>query len=380
MLTPMWTLFSFLSAFSFLCSADSIFQVNVENSWAASEATLEVGITAAKPDDKYKDLGDLLTQPILGQIEQYTWPPAALENLAAFKELRSKERPVRKDGETFRILLVYPSTKEVKNEPLRKWIEPQINAVLNTVLGEGKYTYDPTPATFKVGDTGVGEQPYNQMGPLGAWNRIRYCVDHLEDEPAEDHNSKPGAYSNYHAIIVLSLESSITSKEEGGYDSPNVVIYEVYSGYVLAARGAGPAVQQKLLDYTLQQYKYDNDLSEEIRDLCGAVTYGNVLKMIYGVSDSNWHINQTGGQKWRLLTPFLDDHLPMFLPPTGSSAPTHHPYAQPLPKAALADLSALQQLIVRPHYAAFPRRGVSTEGFYPWEALPGLLVLLLPDT
>lgn len=238
-----------------------------------------------------------------------------------------ENRPALNHGETCQILLVYPTKKEEKIIPLRKWAQSQISNHFKELDIKVEFEEE----AFDVPDTGVGEQPYcgdpegllsetpeeilrndpkrDPKGFRGAFNRLNYCQDELLSQKME----KP-----YHGVLILSMESDL-SKGEICSDAPNFIAFECFTGLTIAGRGRGPAAQQDFLAIAQKSGFEDEE------KLCGNRTYGDVLHEKFGIKSSDWHghvCNRTRAELFEELLNTLKMDLSEFIQLTYSS-PSH---------------------------------------------------------
>ncbi len=163
--------------------------------------------------------------------------------------------------DTIRILFAYPSTKALKNQPLRAALEKAL-ASLNKEVEISEFTY------IAQGPN----QPYGGQGMKCSWSRIVHGIA-----------SHSHTFHDYHAVFFIYVESSIDESSEP-YDRPNLIIYEYFSGWNACGAGCGPAVQEELLELAKLA-----DLEEGIE---GYTTYGSILEGLFGefgVKAPDWH-------------------------------------------------------------------------------------------
>lgn len=178
----------------------------------------------------------------------------------------NRSRMVRSPGDPVRVLVVFPSLKEVKNEPLEDLISKK--------LRESFSNLEIVTKCYNVSDTGQGNQPIHEVdrdgGKDGACERIRCGVSLLEL-----------SFYEYHFVLFASVESCINMVGPVFYDEACIVLYEYFTGLSAGVYSRGPEVQAELLDLAFQQ---DVILSQP-----GATTYGQILNSKFGVSASEWH-------------------------------------------------------------------------------------------
>ncbi|OKL57985.1 hypothetical protein UA08_06858 [Talaromyces atroroseus] len=181
------------------------------------------------------------------------------------------------------VAVFYTTEKEVKVAPLREMLKGYAERLF---ASKGVKVYF-KEFFFVVKDTGVGEQPYDPNGIVGAVNRIQYVQNLLNGKIEWSQKFAKPRLEDFHRIIFPSLESDI--KKNGAmtaYDKPNIVFYEYITGKILAGMGRGPGCQADLLK-----------LAQETKD----ITYGSVVQEKFSewiyqsinnsaeFSGSNWH-------------------------------------------------------------------------------------------
>lgn len=270
------------------------------------------------------------TQDLVGDHLRIEWPVPEVKTLKyapAGVEFSPKEhlreppkRPEWKAGTPYNIVLAFPTLKPAKNDPLEKWFKEQIEKVLD--MAQVGF---PKKIEFKVRNTRlVGEQPLNTTkGAQGVTVRKEELQNYFLDPKSKDYIKEEDLP---HSLWMIPLESSLTERppldgnnkvigtaEYKGYDTPNVLATELYSGASVFGRGAGPRVQgpnmknaKGEIEFDFLQLVFDRGFDDQGWErLCGQHTYGEMVEEKTGLSDDNWHLSACGYSRMAIIDDFL---------------------------------------------------------------------------
>lgn len=143
-------------------------------------------------------------------------------------------------------------------------------------------------------DSGVGEQPYNEAGLLGAWNRISNALNFLDD-PENQAILKEGKIGT---VMVASIESYIQIIDvDRPTDYGVVVIHNATTNKTVATLSQGVTVPTKYLEKA-RELGFEDD-----EENCGKVTVGVVFaREAEGIDKANWHEVVAGKSRYDILT------------------------------------------------------------------------------
>ncbi|KAF2002633.1 hypothetical protein P154DRAFT_130860 [Amniculicola lignicola CBS 123094] len=180
------------------------------------------------------------------------------------------------------ILLLTPTQNKFKTKLLRETFENQIpkGQILHTLC-----------IAF---DSGVGEQPYNEAGLQGAWNRISNALHYL-DKPENQTILKEEKIGT---VIVASIENYIQITDvERPTDYGVIVIHNTTTDKTVATLSQGVTVPIKYLDRARKLGFEDEEKN------FGKVTVGVLFaEEVEGIDKANWHEVVAGKSRYDILT------------------------------------------------------------------------------
>ncbi|KAI5456100.1 hypothetical protein BGZ63DRAFT_409198 [Mariannaea sp. PMI_226] len=147
-------------------------------------------------------------------------------------------------------------------------------------------------------ETGVGEQPYNDAGPLGAYNRVENALTQLHS----DHKEKLESWK-IGTVIVASIESFIqTEGIEEPTDFAFILFYNATNGTVLTGVSDGTPVPDKAFVDFAKSLGCNNGNKNH-----GLYTVGEVLsRHCLGIEAADWHIIVVGQSRFVILRKAVD--------------------------------------------------------------------------
>jgi len=178
-------------------------------------------------------------------------------------------------------LLVVPTANASKTELLRSIVAKQTPADV---------TLHVITITF---DSGVGEQPYNDAGVLGARNRIANALAHL----AEPENHEVLRAHNAGTVLVASIENFIRL---AGANRPTdhgvVMVHNATTGEMAATLSSGVTVPP---EYVERARRFG---CAPGRPDHGNVSVGQVLAAnVPGLDKADWHVVLAGRSRYEIL-------------------------------------------------------------------------------
>lgn len=211
-------------------------------------------------------------EQIMG-TEQIVAPPAAAPDLPP---LPSFEHPVRGEG----ILLIIPTENEFKKKLLQDFIRKKAPAGITV------------STIFVPVDSDVGEQPYNEQGAMGAYNRIKNAIIRLTAAEYE----KDLCEKSIRTIFVASIESYIqTENVDRPTDHGLVVIHNLTSGQTVQGNSRGVTVPPEFVDRA-RRFGYEGHVNH------GKVTVGQILAAnVEGLDKKDWQKVLAGRSRYALL-------------------------------------------------------------------------------
>jgi len=178
------------------------------------------------------------------------------------------------------ILLVIPTANEFKRKLLEDTFIAQTpdNVALRTVI---------VPV-----ESGVGEQPYNNAGIIGAYNRIDNALIRLNTEQYD----KTLREKNVGIVIVASIESYIQLEDvDRPTDYGIVVVYNATTQQTAACSSCGVTVPRTFVDRA-RRFGFEGDPNR------GRVTVGQILAArIPGLDKADWQTVLAGHSRYTLL-------------------------------------------------------------------------------
>ncbi|KAH8719557.1 hypothetical protein GQ44DRAFT_712238 [Phaeosphaeriaceae sp. PMI808] len=137
----------------------------------------------------------------------------------------------------------------------------------------------------------VGEQPYDENGLRGAYNRIRNTLRFLEQ------NEEMLKADRIGTVLIGAIENFIQRSSDGGsaVDYGIVVMYNATTKKMVGTISRGVTVPQRFLEQA-QTEGYEDEERKS-----GKVTVGEVLAEIFGVDKGNWHEIIVGVSRYTLL-------------------------------------------------------------------------------
>jgi hypothetical protein len=178
------------------------------------------------------------------------------------------------------VLLVIPTANESKRRLLKDTFTEKApdGVILRTII---------VPV-----DSEVGEQPYNEAGIIGAYNRINNALIRLDTAEYD----KTFRDKNIGTVIVASIESYI---QVNGVDRPTdygmVVVYNATTQQAAACSSWGVTVPHTFVDRA-RRFGFDGDPNH------GRVTVGQILAAhIPGLDKADWQNVLAGHSRYTLL-------------------------------------------------------------------------------
>ncbi|KAH7012142.1 uncharacterized protein B0I36DRAFT_436771 [Microdochium trichocladiopsis] len=225
------------------------------------------------------------------------------ERIPDIEALRNTEKRVVMSPEDLRQLhSVIPNMSNHTTElAIKSIIQPFIRVIIPTenkhkitiikeyfaklVAEKTEVTYDRIPVR-----SGVGEQPYNAAGALGALNRIQNAVASIKAS-GETMNT-----------FVVAIENYIQVK---GIDRPTdfgiIVAYNVTDDTYAVKVSDGVTIDKDFVE-AAQMYGYESN-----NENFGSVTVGGVLASRFpSIDKANWHEVVAGVPRYRLLTEAIE--------------------------------------------------------------------------
>jgi non-canonical (house-cleaning) NTP pyrophosphatase len=151
-------------------------------------------------------------------------------------------------------------------------------------------------------DSGVGGQPYNDAGTLGACNRISNALQALHADAHQDMLRRKGIGT----VIVASIESYIqTDHVVRPTDFAVIVIHNATTEQTRACVSQGTTVDPRYVEQA-RRFGFDGHPN------FGRVTVGRVLAAhVPGLDEGDWQIVLCGRSRYELLKEAID---PLELP------------------------------------------------------------------
>jgi len=179
------------------------------------------------------------------------------------------------------ILLVIPTANESKGRLIRKAFEGQ------KLMGVAVHSM------IVPFDSGVGEQPYNEAGVLGAHSRISNVLRHLDAPEYQETFLSKGIGT----LIVASIESFI---QLDNVDRPTdygvVVIHNATVGKTAACLSWGATVPPAYVNRA-RRFGFEGNPNH------GRVTVGQILAAhVPGLDKANWQAVLAGRSRYDLLS------------------------------------------------------------------------------
>lgn len=146
-------------------------------------------------------------------------------------------------------------------------------------------------------DSGVGNQPYDENGIKGAYNRILNAILYLDQHPDLLEKNKVGT------VLVGAIENYIQRSATGGpaIDHAAVVMFNATKQTVVGLVGKGVTVPIDALKEA-ERFGFDD---EERRS--GKVTVGEVLANEFGIDKADWNKVVTGVSRYKLIEEVLGE-------------------------------------------------------------------------
>jgi len=178
-------------------------------------------------------------------------------------------------------LLMIPTANKSKRELIQKSLVEQKppNVTLHTVV---------------MGfDSGVGEQPYNDAGVLGAHNRISNAIQHISSR--ENHELLRA--NNIGTVLIASIENFIQLRNvDRPTDYGVVVVHNATTGQTAVAMSSGVTVPEDYIDRA-RRFGFANNADH------GRVTVGQILAAnVPGLDKADWHSILAGRSRYELLS------------------------------------------------------------------------------
>lgn len=243
-----------------------------------SSASLEeyaAANTASYAKELIRGMSDGLTNSIASLRETETIVPPHLD----IKVPPFEPQQFPRHGEA--VLLVIPTINESKGRFLRKAFEKQKpkGVVMHSVV-----------VPF---DSGVGEQPYNEAGVLGAHTRICNALRHLDTPEFQETLVSKGIGT----VIVASIENYIQLDNVGRpTDYGVVVIHNATAGETVAGLSWGVTVPPAYVDRA-RRFGFEGNPNY------GRVAVGQVLAAhVPGLDKADWHSVLAGRSRYDLLS------------------------------------------------------------------------------
>jgi non-canonical (house-cleaning) NTP pyrophosphatase len=142
-------------------------------------------------------------------------------------------------------------------------------------------------------DSGVGEQPYNEAGVLGAHTRICNALRHLDTPEFQETLVSKGIGT----VIVASIENYIQLDNVGRpTDYGVVVIHNATAGETVAGLSWGVTVPPAYVDRA-RRFGFEGNPNY------GRVAVGQVLAAhVPGLDKADWHSILAGRSRYDLLS------------------------------------------------------------------------------
>jgi hypothetical protein len=179
------------------------------------------------------------------------------------------------------VLLVIPTANKSKGRLLREAFENQKpkDVVMHSIV-----------VPF---DSGVGEQPYNEAGVLGAHTRISNALRHLDAPEHQETLVSKGIGT----VIVASIESYIQlDNVSRPTDYGVVVIHNATAGETAAGLSWGVTVPPAYVDRA-RRFGFEGNPNH------GRVTVGQILAAhVPGLDKADWHRDLAGRSRYDLLS------------------------------------------------------------------------------
>lgn len=167
------------------------------------------------------------------------------------------------------VLFVIPTANKFKVQTLRE-------AALAAAPKGSHIDFLPVPT-----ESGVGEQPYNEAGVMGAYNRINNALQALQGEQYRSVMVNNAAST----VIVASIESYIqTNNVDRPTDFGAIVIHNATTGRTTSGLSVGTTVDPVYVDRA-RRFGFEHSNPNH-----GRVTVGQILAAhIEGLDKANWH-------------------------------------------------------------------------------------------
>ncbi|KAK5998024.1 hypothetical protein PT974_00394 [Cladobotryum mycophilum] len=149
------------------------------------------------------------------------------------------------------------------------------------------------------GDSGVGEQPYNDAGAKGAANRINNSLKKLQEGQVAGIIEK----HKIGTVIVGAIENFIQTEGVGcPVDYAIAIVHNATTGQTAAACSRGVTLKPEYIGWA-QKYGFVNGNQDH-----GEKTVGNCLAAEFPDLDSrNWHKVLAGVSRYTLLREALEN-------------------------------------------------------------------------
>jgi non-canonical (house-cleaning) NTP pyrophosphatase len=183
------------------------------------------------------------------------------------------------------VLLVIPTENEQKKYLLREFLQDQAPSNLNVHI-----------ITVPV-NSGVGEQPYNEAGQEGAYNRINNALNKLDDGDF----TQLFIQNRIGTIIVASIESYIQINDlDRPADFGIAVIHNATTGRTVTCSSKGVTVPPEYVSRA-QRFGHDGDPNH------GNITVGQILAArVPGLDKANWQVDLAGYSRYELIKEALE--------------------------------------------------------------------------
>ncbi|KAK0624595.1 hypothetical protein B0T17DRAFT_530547 [Bombardia bombarda] len=146
----------------------------------------------------------------------------------------------------------------------------------------------------------VGEQPYNEAGPQGAFNRITNALNEFQNSSeklAELEEKKIGT------VIAAAIENFIQTKdlENGPADFGMVMLHNARTGKTVKALSEGVTVSREYVEHARTEGYEDGNENH------GKMTVGYKLKeKLEDLDPADWHTLFVGKSRYEILTEAID--------------------------------------------------------------------------
>jgi hypothetical protein len=140
-------------------------------------------------------------------------------------------------------------------------------------------------------ESGVGEQPYNEAGVLGAHNRITHVLHYLTAHPEILDSHQTGT------VIVASIENYVqVDHVKRPTDYGVVVVHNATTGITNACLSRGVTISPRYVDRARR-------FGSEMDPNHGNFTVGKIIAAnVPGIDHANWHEVVAGCSRYTLLS------------------------------------------------------------------------------